>query len=78
MLPGLVIKYFSKDRMGTFVGAVSSVLMFGMMAGAPLAGWLYDMQGSYRMAWLIMGTMLMVMTFIFFFLLQRYADEITR
>ncbi|MFC1864036.1 MFS transporter [Thermodesulfobacteriota bacterium] len=75
MLPGLVIKYFGKNNTGTFIGAVSSVMMLGMITGAPIAGWIFDMKGSCQMVWFIMGSMLILMTFVFFFLMRRYSIE---
>lgn len=72
MLSGLVIKYFGRNRMGTIVGCINSIMMLGTITGAPLAGWIFDMKGSYHLAWLIMGSLLMIAAVIFFFLLRQY------
>ena len=77
MLSGLVIKYFGRNRVGTIVGCINSVMMLGTVTGAPLAGWIYDVKGSYQMAWLIMGSLLMTVAVAFFFLLRRYVGENT-
>lgn len=66
MLPGLVIKFFGKNRLASISGCISSIMMVGMIIGAPLAGWIFDRKGSYGSAWLILGTMLMIMMVIFF------------
>jgi len=75
MSSGLVIKYFGRNRVGTIVGCINSVMMLGSMTGAPLAGWTFDMKGSYQMAWLIMGSMIMIATIAFFFLLRQYQGD---
>jgi hypothetical protein len=40
-----------------------------------MAGWTYDSYGSYRAAWFIIGVMLGVATFIFYFSLRRIDQK---
>jgi MFS family permease len=75
MQSGLVIKFFGRDHMGAIIGFINSIMMIGMITGAPFAGWIYDMQGSYETAWSIMGSILMVTTVIFFLLLRQSGKE---
>ena len=77
MLSGLVILFFGRHRMATIIGCMGSVMMVGILAGAPMAGWTYDSYGSYRAAWFIMGVMLSAVTFVFYFSLRRF-DRKTR
>ncbi len=44
--------YFGRASFGTILGFVSGIMMLGNIAGAPLAGWVYDTWGSYQTAWL--------------------------
>ncbi|MBN2060831.1 MAG: MFS transporter [Deltaproteobacteria bacterium] len=75
MQSGLVIKFFGRDHMGTIIGFINSIMMVGMMTGAPLTGWIYDMRGSYKAAWFIMGSMLAIITIIFFAALRRFDKK---
>ncbi|MEJ2690752.1 MAG: MFS transporter [Deltaproteobacteria bacterium] len=75
MLSGLVIKFFGRLRMGTIIGCISCVMMAGILAGAPLAGWTFDLEGSYRMAWFIMGSMLSAVTVVFYFFLRYFGRQ---
>jgi sugar phosphate permease len=72
MLSGLVILFFGRHRMATITGCVGSVMMVGILAGAPLAGWTFDVYGSYRAAWCVMGLLLSSVTFVFYFFLCRF------
>jgi MFS family permease len=74
MLSGLVIQFFGRHRMGTIIGCVGSVMMVGILAGAPLAGWTFDLKGSYRTAWLVLGSMLSAVT-VFFYFCMRHFDR---
>ncbi len=48
----LLREHFGRQSFGTILGSTSGVMMLGNMAGAPLAGWVYDTWGSYQGAWL--------------------------
>ena len=71
MMPGLLILFFGKNRMGTIVGCVNSVMMVGALVGAPLAGGIFDTSGSYRMAWILIGSLIIAVTVCFYFSLNR-------
>ena len=57
-------EYFGRVGFGTILGFLSGIMMIGNIAGAPLAGWVFDNWGSYQAAWLgfsavsIVGTVL--------------------
>jgi MFS family permease len=74
MLSGLVIQFFGRHRMGTIIGCIGSVMMVGILAGAPLAGWTFDLKGSYRTAWFVLGAMLSAVT-VFFYFCMRHFDR---
>jgi len=48
----LIREYFGRGSFGTILGFLSGLMMLGMIAGAPLAGWVFDTWGSYKGAWL--------------------------
>ena len=48
----LLRDHFGRTSFGTILGSTSGIMMLGNMAGAPLAGWVYDTWGSYQGAWL--------------------------
>lgn len=47
----LLRKYFGRNSFGTILGFASGVMMVGNIAGAPLAGWVFDTWGSYQGIW---------------------------
>jgi len=49
--PSLVMDYFGRNNFGTIFGLMIGIGMIGGMAGAPLAGWVYDNWGSYYGIW---------------------------
>jgi sugar phosphate permease len=55
MIAGLFKAYFGRERLGTIVGLAGSVMMVGMMVGAPLAGWVFDKWGRYQPAWFLLS-----------------------
>jgi MFS family permease len=71
MLSGLVILFFGRYRMATITGCIGSVMMVGILFGAPFAGWTFDVYGSYKAAWLVFGVMMGVATVAFYFLLHK-------
>ena len=48
----LLRKYFGRNNVGKVLGFNSGIMMLGNVAGAPLAGWVFDTWGSYQAAWL--------------------------
>ncbi len=45
-------EYFGRGSFGTILGFVSGIMMLGSITGAPIAGWIFDILGSYKAAWL--------------------------
>lgn len=48
----LIREYFGRSSFGSILGFTMGIMMMGNMAGAPLAGWVYDNWQSYQGAWL--------------------------
>lgn len=48
----MVREYFGRQSFGTIHGAMIGVMTVGGIIGPALAGWVVDLQGSYRPAWL--------------------------
>lgn len=53
MRAALLREYFGRSRFGKTYGFVIGVAMLGNIAGAPLAGWVFDNRGSYEGIWLV-------------------------
>jgi len=51
--PALQADYFGTDNYGTIMGLMMLVSMVGGLASPIVAGWIFDVTGSYNMAWLI-------------------------
>lgn len=47
----LLRQYFGRSSFGTILGFVAGVRVVGQIAGAPLAGWVFDRWGSYQGVW---------------------------
>ncbi len=62
----LLREYFGRGSFGTILGFTSGVMMVGNITGAPLAGWVYDVWGSYQGAWLGYGALTLVGAFLVF------------
>jgi len=43
--------YFGRRSYGTIAGLMSAVSMLGGLASPVIAGWIFDVTGSYRLAW---------------------------
>ena len=48
-------EYFGRRAFGSIHGILSGIHTIGTIIGPLLAGWLYDVQGSYSLTWLILG-----------------------
>ncbi|MFC1984790.1 MFS transporter, partial [Chloroflexota bacterium] len=48
----LLRECFGRGSFGKILGFMSGIAMLGNMAGAPLAGWVFDTWGSYQGVWL--------------------------
>ncbi len=46
-------EFFGRASFGSILGFLSGLRMIGHVAGAPLAGWIFDQWGSYQGAWLL-------------------------
>ena len=62
----LLREYYGRASFGTILGFTSGVMMLGNMAGAPIAGWVYDTWSSYRGAWLSYAAVALVGAFLVF------------
>ena len=51
VVPAILRDYFGRARLGTILGFVLGITMLGSIIGPPLAGWIFDTFGSYRIAW---------------------------
>jgi len=71
MIAGLMKAYFGMERLGTIVGLVGSVMMVGNMAGAPMAGWVFDKWGRYQPAWFLLSGVVGLSAIVFFAFLNN-------
>lgn len=53
-------EYFGRSSFGTILGFISGLMMVGMVAGAPLVGWVFDIQGSYQYTWFGCGIIALI------------------
>jgi len=51
--PALLADYFGMKSFGTIFGWVALISMLGGVASPVIAGWIFDVTESYRLAWLI-------------------------
>ena len=51
MMPALLREYFGRVKLATVLGLVMGVAALCSMVGPPLAGLIYDILGSYQIAW---------------------------
>jgi len=51
--PALQADYFGTENYGTIMGLMMLVSMVGGLASPIVAGWIFDVTGSYNLAWLI-------------------------
>ena len=75
MLSGLLREYFGRERLGTIVGFAGSVMMVGVITGAPLAGWVFDQWGDYQLAWFILAGVAGVATILFCACLKKNTAQ---
>jgi len=45
-------EYFGRQHFGTIMGYMELVQMFGLVLGPILAGWIFDVTESYRLAFI--------------------------
>ena len=53
LLPAIRGEYFGRKAFGTIHGTMNFVIMFGNIAGPVFAGYVFDVTGSYRLAFII-------------------------
>ncbi len=51
--PALQADYFGTKNFGTIMGMMAAVTMLGGLASPVVAGWIFDVTGSYQLAWRI-------------------------
>ena len=74
MLNGLLKEHFGRERLSTLAGLTSGVMMLGMIAGAPLAGWVFDTWGRYQPIWFSLAAVVSITT-IFFYVCLKDASQ---
>jgi MFS family permease len=75
MLSGLLREYFGRERLGTIVGFAGSVMMVGVITGAPLAGWVFDQWGDYQLAWFVLAGVVGAATILFCACLKKNTSQ---
>lgn len=58
--PLLIRDQFGTSAFGKIFGVTSSAMMLGSIIGTPLAGWVFDTQGSYQPIWFIFTGILLL------------------
>ncbi len=49
----LVREYFGRAKFGSILGFLMGMSALGAVGGPLFAGWIFDSQGSYHVAWLV-------------------------
>jgi MFS family permease len=75
MLNGLLREYFGRDSLGTIVGFAGSVMMVGVITGAPLAGLAFDRWEDYQPAWFLLAGIVGVATVLFSVCLKKNTSQ---
>jgi MFS family permease len=60
--------YFGRKNYGTIFGAIQGLSTFGSIAGPLIAGWVYDVNGSYDLAFISFAIMMVFTAFLTSFL----------
>ena len=60
LIPTLVREFYGVHSFAAIMGLMNGVMSLAGIVGAPLAGRLYDVQGSYSSAWLIIAALMCV------------------
>jgi MFS family permease len=64
MIPYLVADRFGRRILGTAYGMLTFFMTVGGSIGPVLTGYIYDISGSYRSAWLLNLALMMMVTFL--------------
>jgi MFS family permease len=75
MLNGMLCDCFGSRNIASIYGFAGSAVMLGIVFGAPLAGWIYDKSGSYRIAWLLLAGITGTGTILFFKFVDSPAKD---
>ncbi|MBN1255911.1 MAG: MFS transporter [Deltaproteobacteria bacterium] len=75
ILNGLLKEYFGRERLSTLAGLTSGVMMLGMIAGAPLAGWVFDTWGRYQPTWFSLAGLASITTILFYVCLKNASQR---
>lgn len=51
--PSIQADYFGRKNFGAIMGLMSSISMVGGLASPVVAGWIFDVTGSYHLAWIL-------------------------
>ena len=51
-------EYFGRKAFGSIQGVMQAIHMIGTVLSPVFAGWIYDVQGSYQWAWLILAVVI--------------------
>ena len=76
MMPYLLADRFGRNVLGTAYGMLNFICagIFGGL-GPVVTGYLYDLQGSYTVAWVIQLAALVLATFLILFLKPRTGER---
>ncbi|MFC1943632.1 MFS transporter [Chloroflexota bacterium] len=55
--PSLTREYFGRTNFGSVFGTLMGINMLGAIIGPTLAGWVYDVWGSYQGIWLVLAVL---------------------
>lgn len=75
MLNGMLCDCFGSRYIASIYGFAGSAVMLGIVFGAPLAGWIYDQSGSYRIAWLLLAAINGIGTILFLKFVGSPAED---
>ena len=64
LLPALVLEVFGRDNFGAIFGLAQGISLIGMLAGPPLAGWVFDEFGSYQHIWFAFAAVILAAVFL--------------
>ena len=57
--PALLADYFGTRNFGTIIGMIATVGMLGGLASPVIAGWVFDITGSYHLVWRLVALVLL-------------------
>lgn len=52
--------YFGRKAFGSILGVLQAILMVGTVLSPVFAGWVYDIQGNYQWAWLVLAMLVLI------------------